>query len=239
MSNVTARLLADAGVPSILVANRTFERAHDLAEHLGGKAIRFEEFPQQLVKADVVICSTAAPHPVVTVEMVRRIAGSRRGRPLFLIDIAVPRDVEPGVGSLDEVFLFTIDDLQTVVNENLAERRAEVDAAEAIVAEETAKFMAWARSLSAGPLLAALQQRGEQVVQGELEKMGGRLQHLSERDRQLIETLARGVAKRLLREPILAVKRFAAEGDARPPLDVVEDLFALSSGPDQDGKQLP
>jgi glutamyl-tRNA reductase len=133
------------------------------------------------------------------------------------------------VGKLDDVFLFTIDDLQTVVDENLAERRGEIAACEVIVGEETQKFLAWLRSMDAGPILAALQRKAEQVVLGELEKSRGRLGHLSERDTQLIELLARGVAKRLLREPVIAVKRFAAEGAARHPLEVVEELFDLQS----------
>ncbi|MBI3946355.1 MAG: glutamyl-tRNA reductase [Armatimonadetes bacterium] len=231
MSKVAARLLADAGVASILVANRTYERAVGLAEGLGGKAVRFDEFPGHVARADVIICSTAAPHPVVRLDAMRPLVAARRGRPLFLIDIAVPRDVEPEVGDLDGVFLFTIDDLQAVVRENLAERAGEIAASEAIVREETGHFLQWLRSASAGPLLAALQQKGELVVQGELAKIRGRLQHLSERDWQLVEVVARGVAKRLLRDPILAVKRLAAEEDARHPLDVARELFELSPTP--------
>ncbi|MDH7569713.1 MAG: glutamyl-tRNA reductase [Armatimonadota bacterium] len=228
MSKVAARLLADAGVASILVANRTHERAQALAASLGGRAIRFDDFPAQVAKADVVICSTAAPHPVVRLEQMRPIAAARRGRPLFLIDIALPRDVEPAVGKLEGVFLFTIDDLRSVVEENLAERAAEIEASEAIVSEETARFLAWWRCSEAGPLLAALQRRSEAVVQNELQKVAGRLSHLSERDREVVELLARGVAKRMLREPILAVKRFASAPGPRHPFDVVRELFEIA-----------
>lgn len=238
MSKVTARLLSDTGLASMIVANRTYERAEKIAQQIGGKAIHFEEFYRLLGTADLVVCSTAAPHPVVRREHLLPVLGSRRGKPLLLVDIAVPRDVEAEVGDLEGVFLFCIDDLQGVVDENLAERKAEVDAAEAIVCEETGKFLAWLRSLDAAPLLAALQQEGERAALDELGKAKGRLQHLSERDWQLVELVARGVARRLLRQPIQAVKRFAAETDARHPLEVFQECFGLeqAAGPPADGK---
>lgn len=229
MSKVTARLLADAGVASILVANRTYERAQALAEHLGGKAIRYDDLQKHLARADMVICSTAAPHPILRVDNMRPVVAARHGRPLFVIDIAVPRDVEPAVGDMKDVYLYAIDDLQGVVDENLAERRTEISAAEKIADEELAKFLGWLRSMDAGPLLAALTQKGEEVALGEIERTLGRLQHLSDRDRQLFETAMRGVARRLLREPILAVKRFAANGEPQHPLETVQQLFGLPS----------
>jgi glutamyl-tRNA reductase len=228
MSKVTARLLVDAGVASLIVANRTLERAQELAVEFGAEAIRTVEFGKHVGRADIVICSTAAPHPVVRLDTIRPVAAARRDRPLLLVDIAVPRDVEPAVGDLENVRLFAIDDLQSIVQENLAERAAEVGAAEAIAAEEAAKLIEWLRCLEAGPVLAALQRKGEAVVQGELAKVEGRLRHLSERDRELIGVLARGVARRLLREPILAVKRLAATEEPRPPLETVQELFGLS-----------
>ncbi|HOM80935.1 MAG TPA: glutamyl-tRNA reductase [Armatimonadota bacterium] len=228
MSKVAARLLVDAGVASLTVANRTLERAQDLAAELGARAIRVAEFGRHVGKMDIVICSTAAPHPVVRAETLRPMVAARRDRPLLLVDIAVPRDVEPAVGNLENVHLFTIDDLQSIVQENLAGRAAEVEAAEAIVAEEAAKLVEWLRCFQVGPVLAALQRKGESVVQDELAKIEGRLRHLSDRDRELIGVLARGVARRLLREPILAVKRLAATEEPRPPLETVQELFGLS-----------
>lgn len=228
MSKVAARLLVDAGVASLTVANRTLERAQDLAAELGARAIRVAEFGRHVGKMDIVICSTAAPHPVVRAETLRPMVAARRDRPLLLVDIAVPRDVEPAVGDLENVCLFTIDDLQSIVEGNLAGRAGEVEAAEAIVAEEAAKLVEWLRCFEAGPVLAALQRKSEAVVQDELAKIEGRLRHLSERDRELIGILARGVARRLLREPILAVKRLAASGEPRPPLETVQELFGLS-----------
>lgn len=233
MSKVAARLFANCGLGSLWVANRTFERAVHLAESLGGTAVRFEEFPQHLARADICLCSTAAPRPVVRLDQVRPLLAARRGRPLFLIDIAVPRDVEPEVGQLDGIFLFTIDDLRTVVQENLAERAGEMAAAEAIVQEETNRFLQWLRSAWVNPLLTALQEKGEEVVQGELEKVRGRLQHLSERDWKLVEVVARGVVKRLLRDPIQTLKRLAREKEASALLELAQELFALAPEPEE------
>ena len=222
MSKVTARLLANDGVASIFVANRTFERAQQLAQLLGGKAVRFDEFPKQMLQADMVVCSTAAP----TGGAPGRAAppGARRGRPL-LIDIAVPRDVEPAVGELDGVFLFCIDDLQAWCKRTWrSARRRSAPPGDRLRGD--GRFVAWLKRPPPASGGAAAQERGGGARRTRQD--GWAPQHLSERDRELVEVLARGVAKRLLREPILAVKRFAAAGEPRHPLDTVQDLFGLA-----------
>jgi len=148
MAEATARTLIDGGTTSVFVANRTFERAQQLAGQLGGEAVRFDDLESSLSNADVVIASTASPHAIVHRELVARAMRARRHAPLFLIDIAVPRDIEPAVGRLDNVYLYDIDDLQAVVAEDAAGRVREIEKVEAIVQHEADRFMRWFRSLA-------------------------------------------------------------------------------------------
>jgi glutamyl-tRNA reductase len=146
MAETTARHLVTQQARAILVANRTFERAVELAHPLGGQALRFEEGLARMVEADVVICSTAAPQAILSLEHLRHIAQQRRGRSLFLIDIAMPRNVDPAVDTLDNVYLYNLDDLQMIVNENMSKRSGEMEHAAAIVEQETSEFTRWLRA---------------------------------------------------------------------------------------------
>jgi glutamyl-tRNA reductase len=171
MAEITAKHLLAQKAKSLLVANRTFERACELAKEFGGTAMHFEEGLSQMAGVDVVICSTAAPHAVVTPDHIRKIMAERRGRSLFLIDIAMPRDVDPNVNNIENVYLYNLDDLQRIVNENQAKRAREAALAEKIVEAETHEFTRWLRAHRAGlhrglrhnpsPLLPLPLQRGK------------------------------------------------------------------------------
>lgn len=226
-AELTLRLLRDAGVHSVVVANRTYPNALTLAENLGGRAVRFDEMEAAMAESDIVIASTASPHALVKSELVARVMRKRRNRPLFLIDIAVPRDIEPGVGNLENVFLYNIDDLKQVVDENLESRSEEAVKVETIVEEELARFLAGLHSLSIGPLLNALQERFEEIRLAEMEKSGKRLAELSDAEQEAVELLTRGILKRILKEPISQLKSRGDSPEGALYLDTLRTLFAL------------
>jgi glutamyl-tRNA reductase len=225
---LTLKLLSDAGVSSVVVTNRTYDRALRLSESLGGEAVRFDQLRDAMVRADIVIGSTGAPFPVVHADSVREVMRRRRQKPLFLIDIAVPRDIEPDVGLLDNVFLYNIDDLQAVVQQNLGDRHEEARKVEAILEEEAAGFLQWWQTLSLGPVLAGLQHRFEEIRVAELEKTMPRLSHLSEADREALELLTRGIVKRILKAPIAHLKSQAGEPSGAAYLEATRELFGLN-----------
>lgn len=221
-------LLADGAAPRMLVCNRTRERADAVAEQFGGSVIPFEQLGEALGRADIVIASTGAPHAVVTADLMRRAQRSRRGRPIFFIDIAVPRDVDPQVGEMDDVYLYNVDDLQAVVEKSLAGRQQEVEHVDGIIEEELKRFQQWLRTLEVGPTIQQLQQFSEATVRAEWSRVGGRLSHLSERDRDVVDTLIRGVVNKLLRPPILHLKDAAATGNGYHEVEHVRAIFGLN-----------
>ncbi len=231
MSELTARHLQSQGIKSILVANRTYERACGVAQRLGGRAIQYDEFPDTLVAADIVISSTAAPTHIVSKELILPAMRRRRGRPLFLIDIAVPRDIDPEVASLDNVFLYDIDDLESVVEHMAKERAGEANRVEEIVAEETGKFMSWWRSLDSVPLVTQLKQKHEAIRRAELARLRNQLPDLPDDVWTRIDTATRSMINRVTRDPVDRLKAATANGVDSPPesiLDAARDLFALS-----------
>jgi len=231
MSELTARHLVSSGVRFVVVANRTYEKAVAMAQRLGGKAIHYDTFPQEMITADIVISSTAAPRPILRRETLAPILRKRRGKPLFLIDIAVPRDIDPDVNDLDNVFLYNIDDLEAVVAEEAQSRRAEAARAEAICAVEAAKFLSWYRAREAAPVITQLRERLDQIRQDELALLRSQLQDLSEREWQKIETAMRSLMNKVSREPILRLKREAAgESSASARYDLptaAREIFGL------------
>lgn len=226
----TARaLLQDGAAPRLLVCNRTGERAAALAQQFGGTTLPWEQLDDALARADIVITSTGAPTPIVTTASVRRALRARRGRPVFLIDIAVPRDVEPSAGGLDDVYLFNIDDLQAVVERSLAGRQAEAARVEELLEEEVARFQAWLRTHEVGPTIGQLQAYATAVVEAELGRLGGRLSHLSQRDRDVVDALLRGVVNKLQRPLILYLKQAALGGDAYREVERLRGIFGLDA----------
>lgn len=229
----TARaLLADGASPKVLVCNRTTDRGEALAQQFGGTALPYERMPDALARADIVISSTGAPHPVITLEGMRGVVRARRGRPLFMIDIAVPRDVEAAVGDLEDVYLYNIDDLQEVVERSLAGRQNEVAVVDSLLEEELKRFQSWLRGLEVGPTIQQLQRMADQVIEAEHARVGGRLSHLSQRDRDAVDTLVRGIVNKLLRPPILHLKSAAESGNGYHEVESVRSIFGLGEAAD-------
>lgn len=229
----TARLLVDAGVDSrVRVCNRTLERAQSVAERFGGVACSLADLPEALAQVDIVISCTGAPHPILTADLLRPVLRRRRGRLLFIIDIAVPRDAEAEVGDLEDVFLYNIDDLQQVVGKNMSVRQSEVERVETIIEEEIVRFQGWLAGRSVAPTIGDLQRKAEAISQAEMARLGGRLSHLSERDREVIATLVHGVVNKMLRDPILHLREAAGSDNGHETVEVIRAAFALDEGTD-------
>lgn len=236
MIELTAQYLIDTGLTRFVVANRTVDRAADLARRFQGEAVALDAISDRLLEVDIVIASTAAPGYVLAADTVRKAMSKRRGRPLFLIDIAVPRDIDPAVRDVDNVFLFDIDDLETVVASNRQDREGEILRVQAIVDEELGNFLHWFNALSAGPLIRALRQQAAGLQTAELERWTGKLHHLSEEDRQLVEQVLRGYANKLLHQPLVQIRELANRDDGYLRLDTVRRLFDLDPDSDDAGR---
>lgn len=229
MAELALRHLVQAGCHEVTVVNRTPERARRLAEELGGRAVPFEDFPEAMAEADIVLCSTGADHYVVGPEMVARALRARKHRPVLLIDISVPRNVDPEAGRLDDAFLYDIDDLQQVVDANLQERAAEARRAHLIVDEEVDGTARWLRSLEVVPTITALKGHAEAIARAEAEKALARLPHLSERDRAQVAAMAQAIVNKLLHAPFTSLRREAQEKGETDIVDAARRLFALSA----------
>ena len=227
MSELAARHLLKQGVERILIANRTYARAEEMAAAFQGAPVAFDHLSEVLTEVDIVIASTGAPGYVVTAEMVAAALRRRRNRLLFLIDIAVPRDIDPAAGEIDNVYLYNIDHLQDVVDANRETRRAEAAKAEGIVAEEVALFEAWFNALAVVPTIVALRGKMEGIVRGELERSAHWLGGLPEEDRLRIEGLAASVVNKILHDPITGLKEESREKDELPYVAAVRRLFKL------------
>jgi glutamyl-tRNA reductase len=227
MGESAARSLRQTGT-QLHVVNRSEERARTLAESCGGRAVPFERLTMELADADVVIASTASSKFILTPELMKGVVRTRRHRPLFIIDIAVPRDVDPRVGNMDNVFVYDVDDLQQVAEENLAVRTREAAQAERIVEEEVQSFVSWRRSLELAPTIVALRERFAQIAQEELQRALPRLEDLSQSDHAVLEAMGRSLVNKLLHQPMTQLKADAGEPDGALLIDAVRRLFALS-----------
>lgn len=228
MAELAARHLQSQGIREICVANRTFKRAVELAETFRGRAVAFEEIVEELASADIVITSTASVGYIITCEQVRRSLKRRRNRPLFLIDIAVPRDVEPSVHSLGNVYLYDIDDLRGVTEMNLNQRRQEAIKAERILDQEVITFRRWLETLSVVPTIVSLREKADLLIKAELKRSNGVLERLSSPDREAVVSLVRSVAEKLLNDPILFLKNRAERSTIHRYLDMTQNLFNLN-----------
>ncbi len=228
MSELAARHLIQQGAGTILVSNRTHERAVRLAQQFRGQVIHYEELHSTADQADIVITSTGAPHPIFTKKHGQLFLQKRRNRPMFFIDIAVPRDVEPEMNRLEGIFVYDIDDLQSVAASHLAERSREAELAEQIVAQEVERYQEKLRTVSAAPTIVQLQQSAEAMRRIELERISGRLQSLSPEQYAAVESLTKGLVNKLLHHPMTAIKAAAREGDdAR--LNYLAEVFQLET----------
>jgi glutamyl-tRNA reductase len=226
-SELTARALAEQGAGTMFVANRHADRALGLAQRFGGSVVGLEELPDQLVRADIVVSSTASPHPIVGREELELVMGQREGRPLLLVDIAVPRDVDPACAELEGVSLYDIDDLQGVIARNLGARAQELPRALEIVEQEIHRFARWLGQLDALPTIGALHAHGDAIVEQVLAENSGRWEAATPRDLARMEAIARAVMSRLLHEPTIRL-RSLGEDRGHASLELVRELFALS-----------
>jgi len=228
-SELTARALADQGAGTIFIANRHADRALSLAQRFGGSVVGMEKLPDQLVQADIVLSSTSSPHPIVGREELELVMSEREqqgGQALLIIDIAVPRDVDPACGELDGVSLYDIDDLQAVVARNLSTRAEETPQALAIVEEEIQRFARWLGQLETLPTVSALRAHASDIVEQVLAENSGRWESASERDLARVEAVARAVISRLLHEPTIRL-RSLTEDRGHASLELVRELFGL------------
>lgn len=236
MGELAARYLLTQGASRLMVVNRTLARAEALAEQFHAEAHPLAELRQIGEKADVIITCTGAPHPIIQRDDAAHFLARRRYRPMLYLDIAVPRDVDPAVHRLDNAFVYNVDDLEQVVNANIADRQREAMRAEAIIEEEVEKFIGRLNSRSAAPLVKALQKRAEELRQAEWQRMRHRLGPLTPDQEQAVEALTRGLMQKWLHQPMVAVRRAAADENGAPLLDAAEQIFDLTAPdtPEQD-----
>ncbi|MCX4245975.1 glutamyl-tRNA reductase [Paraliomyxa miuraensis] len=234
MAEQAALHLQAAGAAEIVVVNRSRERGQGLAAKVEGRYEPWDRLEPQLRRVDIVIASTAAHDPVINRRMLKPVMRSRRHRPLFLVDIAVPRDVDVDVTRLDDVFLYNVDDLQGIVNDNLRSRRGEADKADALVEQEVATFGQWLRSRAIGPLMGQLQAHGRGVAEAELARVMPKLGTLTPAQQQLVEQLGRQIVQKLLHKPMANLRRASAEGvdgfDGVMLAEALAVLFELETG---------
>jgi glutamyl-tRNA reductase len=241
ISTLTAQHLRTQGVAEITITSRTMAHAEALASAVQGRAVPWEEMMPALARADIVITATGAHRPILTRAHVESVTGRRRPDPLFIIDIAVPRDVEAAVGDIEQVFLYNVDDLQTIVDENLSRRGAEVARAEAIVSEELARFTAWQRSRAAIPTVIALRQRFDAIRRSELQRLEGKLNGLPPEARARVDEVTRLIVEKLLVEPTEQLKALPDEETQVAYTEAVNRLFRLreDAAPEGDGGRGP
>ncbi len=227
MSELAARHLKRAGAEQILVTNRTHARAVEMASLFRGRVVEYERFRELLPEVDIVITSSAAPLYILRKEDMRRVIEARRNRPMFLIDIAVPRNIDPAVNELDNVFLYDIDDLQRVAAENLRNRLEEAREAEAIIDEEVRRMVARLKAREVTPTIVSLQQHLESLRQGELERIQTKLATLTPEQREAVEAMTRSLINKIAHGPISELRRQAAQPDGLATIETIRRVFRL------------
>jgi glutamyl-tRNA reductase len=230
MSELAARHLVQQGAGAILVSNRTEERARTLAGQFNGRVIRFDQLYEAASEADIVISSTGAPLPIFRKEHGQAFLHRRRNRPMFFIDIAVPRDVDPEMNKLDGIFVYDIDDLQQVAAAHMEERSRQAIDAETLIAAEVERFDQRQRTVSAAPAIVALQRKAEEIRVAEIERLHARLGTLTAEQLAAVEALTRGLMNKFLHPPMQAIKQAARDGDS-VRLDALCDAWSVSAAP--------
>jgi glutamyl-tRNA reductase len=226
MAELAARHLLNNGVKDVKVANRTYERGCELAQDFNGRAVRFEDFHKELVNTDIVICSTGASDYVLKREQMQKIMKERRYKPVFLIDISVPRNIDPDINSIDNAYLYNIDDLQEVVDTNILERKKEADKAEMIIDEEVGKFEKWMASLDSVPTIVALREKAEEIKNEELEKFKNKYPDFDAEKIKAIEHVATSIINKLIHPPMAALKENTADRDEL--IAVIKKLYGIN-----------
>ncbi|MDI6744702.1 MAG: glutamyl-tRNA reductase [Thermodesulfovibrionales bacterium] len=213
MAELAARHLMSNGVKDVLVANRTYESGEKLAKEFNGRAVRFEDFMHEMVNTDIVICSTGASKYVLMKEQMQKVMKERRHKPVFIIDIAVPRNIDPEINNIDNVYLYDVDDLHGIVDTNRLERQKEAEKAEEIIAEEIETFQKWLSSLDSVPTIVALRDRADAIKKEEIEKLLNKLPALGEKERDAIECMASTIINKLTHPPTTALKEGPEDRD--------------------------
>ncbi|HWZ59485.1 MAG TPA: glutamyl-tRNA reductase [Gemmatimonadaceae bacterium] len=230
MAELALECLIDEGVRAALVANRTFERAEALARRHGATAIRYDDCWDDLATVDLLLCSTSAPHPVVHPHHLTPRLAARGGRPLCILDIALPRDVEPAVAALDNVFLYDLDDLRAVVAANIEQRRSQLPSAEQLIDGEVERFWQWLAGLAAVPVVTEVRSAMERMRAEELAQALRRLGDLTPAQRDAVEQLSRSLMNKFLHEPSVRLRAAAANGRGLGIVDAARYLFAVDDG---------
>jgi glutamyl-tRNA reductase len=227
MAELAAEHLLGQGVDEIIVANRTLDRAVALARRFNGTTISLEELTQEVKRVDIIISSTGSSEPIIDFQDVKKQMRARRNRPLFLIDIAVPRDIDPEVDRIDNVYLYNIDDLQGIVEMNRAERLKEATRAEHIIEAEALKFETWLRTLEVVPTIVSLRQKAEEIRRAEIHRTIGQLDSLAPEEIDALNVLTQSIVNKVLHNPILFLKRSSSRTQKDFYLDVARRLFSL------------
>ena len=231
MAELAVQHLMRSGISQLFVTNRTFTSAAELAEKFQGLAVPFEHLNRHLHQADIVISSTGARNYIITQELVKKCLLNRKGNPMFFIDIAVPRDIDPEINKLHGTFCYDIDDLQTIVSQNQEERKKQSIKAEEIIEEELSKLEIWFRSLSAVPTIRSLRKAFHSTAEEELQKVFRRIKNLPESERKEIEQFVHRLVNKLLHDPSRNLKQLAQEEDSHLHMESIAKLFDLSPAP--------
>jgi glutamyl-tRNA reductase len=227
MAELAAKHLISYGVKTVYVPSRTYERAANLARMLNGSALDFEAFKNELHRADIVITSTSAPNFIIKKEIVEKAIHERKNKPIFFIDIAVPRDIEPDVNDLENVYLYDIDDLQVVVSANIKEREKEAENAMNFISQEVTKFNNWVGALDAVPTIVEIRKKAENIRKQEIEKTLKKISHLSEDDKQLLRQMSSSMINKILHKPTIKLKQKTQSEDGHVYLKAIRHLFHL------------
>ncbi|MDD4170747.1 MAG: glutamyl-tRNA reductase [Syntrophomonas sp.] len=235
VGDLTTKYLLLNGVHSVMVSNRSYEKAVEMAQYLNGRAVRFDVLAEELKNADIVISCTAARHYVIREDNCREALLARQGRKIILIDIAVPRDIEPVLNTIEGVYLYDIDDLQGVINSNFTARHKAAIKANDIIADQLLEFNEWMASLYVVPVISALKKHGEIIKQNELKKAFNRLGEVSDHEKEIITVLAHSIINQLLHYPVINLKEMAVSNQGHLYAEVVKKLFSLQlPGEEQD-----
>ncbi len=225
MAELAAKHLSATGVKHIFVSNRTFEKAVDLAEGFGGSAIRFEKLIEFLPEADIILVSTGAKEPIIRKEHMKNVIKKRKGNPVFIIDISVPRNVSEEVNEIENVYLYNIDDLKAVVDENMKERKLEAQMAEIILEDEVRKFEKWLKQLKVTPTIMYIRNYANEIREYQLNKLFSTMSYLNEKERETIDLAVRAIINKILHRPTMYIKDIANKENSEKLLEVVEELF--------------
>lgn len=226
MAELAARHLISNGVKEVIVSNRTYERACELAKKLSGRPVKFDEFIQEMLRTDIVVCSTEAPNYVLTKSEMQKVMKDRKQRQVFIIDISVPRNIDPEINDLDNVYLYNIDDLQGVVDANMFERQKEAEKAEKVIEEEIETFLKWHSSLDSVPTIIALRDKADEIKKEELDKLLNKIPEIGEKEKKAIEYMATAIINKLIHPPTMALKEDTEDKDIM--IAIIKKLYGIN-----------